>query len=102
MRLGRMIGAMLIVALAAAAQPQPQPTPASLGVTGAAQQLFERDWVLMNWALKFYDHDRDILLEAAEAQAAAAEFRKIADADNDGRITRKEYRAAREFILARY
>ena len=26
-------------------------------------QLFERDWVLMNWALKFHDRDRDILLE---------------------------------------
>jgi len=99
-RLGRMIGAMLIVALAAAAQPPP--TPASLGVTGAAQQLFERDWVLMNWALKFYDSDRDILLEPQEALAAAAEFRKIADSDQDGRITPQEYRAAREFILARY
>ena len=102
MRLGRMIGAMLIVALAAAAQPQPQPTPASLGVTGAAQQLFERDWVLMNWALKFYDRDRDILLEPPEALAAAAEFRKMADSDQDGRITPQEYRAARDFILARY
>nr|NUR36723.1 hypothetical protein [Sphingomonas sp.] len=65
-------------------------------------ELFERDWVLMNGALKFFDSDRDILLEASEAQAAATEFRKIADANNDGRITREEYRAAREFILARY
>jgi hypothetical protein len=56
----------------------------------------------MNWALKFYDRDRDILLEPAEAQAAAAEFRKMADADGDGRVTPQEYRAAREFILARY
>jgi hypothetical protein len=56
----------------------------------------------MNWALKYYDRDRDILLEPAEAQAAAAEFRKIADADGDGRITPYEYRQAREFILARY
>lgn len=67
-----------------------------------AAQLFERDWVLMNWALKFYDRDRDILLEPAEAQAAASEFRRIADANEDGRVTRQEYRAAREFILARY
>jgi hypothetical protein len=79
-----------------------QPTPASLKVVPAAQQLFERDWVLMNWALKFYDRDRDILLEPDEAQSAAAEFRKIADANNDGRVTPQEYRAAREFILARY
>ena len=79
-----------------------QPVPASLSVEPAARVLFERDWVLMNWALKFYDQDRDILLEANEAQAAAAEFRKIADANGDGRITREEYRAAREFIIARY
>ena len=64
--------------------------------------MFDRDWVLMNWALKYYDSDRDILLDPAEAQAAATEFRKIADADRDGRVTPQEYRAAREFILARY
>jgi hypothetical protein len=79
-----------------------QPIEASLKAVPAAQQLFERDWVLMNWALKFYDQDRDIMLEAPEAQAAAAEFRKIADVNNDGRVTPGEYRAAREFILARY
>jgi Ca2+-binding EF-hand superfamily protein len=56
----------------------------------------------MNWALKFYDANRDILLEPSEAQAAAEAFRKLADADNDGRITQQEYRAARTFILARY
>ena len=67
--------------------------PASLKVVPAAQQLFDRDWVLMNWALKFYDRDRDILLEPDEAQAAADEFRKLADADNDGRVTPQEYRS---------
>ena len=56
----------------------------------------------MNWALKFYDRDRNILLEAPEAQAAANEFRRMADVNNDGRVTPEEYRAAREFILARY
>jgi hypothetical protein len=79
-----------------------QSTPASLPVTPAAQQLFERDWVLMNWALKFYDRNGDILLEPNEAAAAAAEFRRIADTNGDGRVTPAEYRAAREFILARY
>jgi hypothetical protein len=79
-----------------------QPLPASLKAVPAAQALFERDWVLMNWALTFHDRDRDILLEPAEAQAAASEFRRIADADGDGRVTPQEYRAAREFILARY
>jgi len=88
--------------LALPAPPAPQPTPASLKMPPAAQILFERDWVLMNWALKFYDKDRDILLEPDEAQRAADEFRKIADSNGDGRVTPEEYRAAREFILARY
>jgi hypothetical protein len=79
-----------------------EPIEASLKTAPPAMQLFERDWVLMNWALKFYDANRDILLEPSEAQAAAEAFRKLADADNDGRITQQEYRAARTFILARY
>jgi hypothetical protein len=79
-----------------------EPTAASLTVLPAAQQIFERDWVLMNWALKFYDADKDIRIEPAEAQAAADAFRRIADADKDGRVTPQEYRAARAFILARY
>jgi hypothetical protein len=98
-----MVRTMLALAIVVAAAPLgAQPTPASLKVTLAAQQLFERDWVLMNWALKFYDRDRDILLEAAEAQAAADAFRRMADANGDGRVTPEEYRSAREFILARY
>lgn len=72
-----------------------QPTPAAL-------QIFERDWVLMNWALKYYDANGDILLEPGEAQVAAEAFRKLADVNRDGRVTQEEYRAAREFILARY
>jgi hypothetical protein len=89
-----MIPLALLALLAATADP-PAPTPAAL-------TIFERDWVLMNWALKFYDRDRDILLSADEAQAAASAFRKIADANSDGRVTPDEYRSAREFILARY
>jgi hypothetical protein len=96
-----MVGPLLVIALAAAAPSAPA-TAASLSSPGAARQLFERDWVLMNWALKFFDTDRDILLGPQEAQAAAIEFRKIADADQDGRVTPEEYRAARAFILARY
>ena len=88
--------------LIASAPVAAQPVPASLKAVPAAQALFERDWVLMNWAVKFHDRDRDILLEPDEAQAAASEFRRIADADGDGRVTPQEYRAAREFILARY
>ena len=83
---------LLAAAAPAADQPIVQPTPAAL-------RLFQSDWVLMNWALKFFDKDRDILLEPAEAQAAADEFRKLADTNRDGRVTPEEYRAAREAIL---
>ena len=79
-----------------------QPASPNLAVTPAALQIFERDWVLMNWALKYYDADRDIMLEPNEAQAAADAFRRIADTNTDGRVTPEEYRAARAFILARY
>jgi hypothetical protein len=88
----------MTVATAAGAQP----TSARLSPTPAAMELFERDWVLMNWALKFYDRNRDILIEPDEAAAAAEAFRKMADANGDGRVTTEEYRAARAFILARY
>ncbi|HYU95950.1 MAG TPA: hypothetical protein VE989_07280 [Sphingomicrobium sp.] len=98
-----MRGLLLIVAACSApAFAQPAPTAASTSVTPEARTIFEKDWVLMNWALKFYDRDRDILLEPGEAEAAARAFRVIADADGDGRVTTQEYRAARAFILARY
>jgi hypothetical protein len=97
-----MIWIASFVALLAAAPAGRQPAAEALRPIPAAAELLERDWVLMNWALKFYDADRDILLEPNEAQAAAAEFRRIADADGDGRVTTAEYRAARAFILARY
>lgn len=98
-----MVRAILGLALlGAAAAAGAQPTPASLGATPAARDLFERDWVLMNWALKFYDRDHDILLSPSEGQAAAAQFRELADANAEGRVTPDEYRAARAFILARY
>ncbi len=88
----------LVLASAAGAQSR----PAGIGPTPAALQIFERDWVLMNWALKYYDADRDVLLEPGEAQAAAQAFRRMADTDGDGRVTTVEYRDARAFILARY
>jgi hypothetical protein len=93
---------MFALGLVAAMPALAQPMGSTLVPTPAAQEIFERDWVLMNWALKFYDANRDILLEPDEAAAAAAEFRRIADVNGDGRVTPDEYRAAREFILARY
>jgi hypothetical protein len=98
-----MVGLLFALAVSSATPPvAAQPKAAALPVTPAAQQLFERDWVLMNWALKFYDRNGDILLEPGEAAEAAAEFRRLADANGDGRVTPDEYRAARDFILARY
>ena len=88
------------ISTAAGAQ-QPPVTNARVNAD-AARDLFERDWVLMNWALKFYDADRNILLSPSEAQMAADAFRSMADTNGDGRVTRDEYRAARTFILARY
>src|SRR5690242_2135527 len=93
----------LVLLLAFVALPiQAQPTPASASVGAGARELFERDWVLMNWALKYFDRNHDILLSPDEAQSAAIEFRRIADSNQDGRVTVAEYRSAREFILARY
>ena len=82
-------------AMAQTAAPRLEPTP-------AAQQLLERDWVLMNWALKYFDANHDILLEPDEAYAASNAFRKLADTNGDGRVTPEEYRAARQEILERY
>lgn len=96
----RLCLALLAALLATPAAAQPAPTPAAVGPRAAA--LLESDWVLANWALKKFDANRDILLSPGEAAAAAAEFRRIADTDGDGRVTPTEYRAAREFILARY
>ncbi len=97
-----MLCPLIAIAVGTAAPSAAQPTPASVSASPQAAALFERDWVLMNWALKFYDRDRDVLLSPGEAAAAAGAFRSIADANGDGRVTREEYRAARAFILARY
>ncbi|MFL6721680.1 MAG: hypothetical protein ACJ8FT_07760 [Sphingomonas sp.] len=94
-RVAALLALIAAPALAQSARSSLQPTPAAL-------QIFERDWVLMNWALKYYDADHDVLLEPSEAQAASNAFRKLADVDGDGRVTPQEYRAARAFILARY
>ena len=100
--IGSFVSLAVLLAAAPAASGQPTPASATFSVAPEARGLFERDWVLMNWALKFHDSNRDILLEPAEAQSAANEFRKMADTNRDGRVTQDEYRAARAFIMARY
>ena len=89
--MGRVLLAISLMVWATPVGARPNPTRA----------VFEGDWVLMNWALKFFDGDRDMLLSDTEAKAAAAAFRKIADTDHDGRVTPDEYRAARALILTR-
>jgi hypothetical protein len=98
----RVVRKFAALAFIAASPVTAQPARDGLQATPAALQLFERDWVLMNWALKYYDADRDILLEPNEAMAAADALRRLADTNGDGRVTPEEYRAARAFILARY
>jgi hypothetical protein len=71
-------------------------------VNPKAIELFEADSSLMQWALARYDSDSDHHLSIFEADKAAAEFKRIADGDGDGRVTLGEYRAARDFIVARY
>jgi hypothetical protein len=88
-----MTGLLLFLAAAAeAAQP----------FNPRAAELVERDWVLMQWAKRTYDVNRDGVISVEEAQPAAAAFREIADGDGDGRVTPYEYDRAREFILARH
>ena len=94
--------AIAVMSLIAATAAGAQSRLTTLSPTPAALQIFDRDWVLMNWALKYYDADRDIMLQPNEAQAAADAFRRMADTDGDGRVTTTEYRDARAFILARY
>ena len=91
-----MVGTLLILALQAATA-----QPASATVNPRAVELFERDWVLNQWAKRRFDANGDGMISVAEAQPAAIAFKQMADADGDGRVTPYEYDRAREFILAR-
>lgn len=91
-----------VIATAIAAAPATAAQRAVPRQTPAALELFQRDWVLMNWALKYYDADGNIALSPGESAEAAEAFRKMADTDHDGRVTPSEFRAARELILSQY
>jgi hypothetical protein len=104
MKLAGLVGLSMILAPIAGAPAiaggAPKGAP-SRAQTSAALALFQRDWVLMNWALRFFDTDGDIALSPKEAAAAAAAYRKLADVNRDGRITPAEYRIARQYIMMR-
>ena len=71
-------------------------------VNPRAIELFESDDRLMEWAVAFFDTDRDGHLSIREADSAALQFKRIADGDSDGQVTPAEYRSARDFIVARW
>ena len=71
-------------------------------VNPKAIELFERDSQLMRWAVGGFDSNSDGRLSIFEADKAALEFKRIADGDVDGRVTPYEFRAARDFIVARW
>lgn len=92
---------VLPLALLLAAQDAPLPA-ASATFNPRAVELFERDWVLNQWAKRSFDANGDGVISVEEAQPAALKFKEIADGDGDGRVTPYEYDRARDFILARY
>lgn len=96
--LGRLELAMsgMIIALAGQAA-----VAASTAVNPNANALFDRDPVLRQWAVRWYDSNRDGWLTLYEADAALAAFRDLADGDRDGRVTTYEFDRAREYIVAR-
>lgn len=94
--------AALAIAAAAAAGAASAPPRSDAAYNPRAVELFERDWALMHWAVKYFDGDADGVISVAEANSAALEFKEIADGNRDGQVTPYEYGRAREFIIARY
>ena len=91
---------MLMLVLAATTPLPPAPEPASLNPQ--AIDLFERDPVLNEWALRTFDRNSDGWLTSYEAQPAVKAFKEIADTDRDGRVTVREFQDARSWVEARY
>ena len=89
--------------LSPAALAQPSSTRlASVSVNPRANELFDRDSELRQWAVRIYDSNQDGWLTLFEAQPALAAFKDIADGDRDGQVTPHEFARAKEFIAARW
>ena len=84
---------MILAAAAAAATGVPNPR---------ATELFDAEPVLKLWALKEHDSNRDGWLTMFEASAAADALRQLADTDRDGRVTVREFEAAKAFLASRH
>ena len=69
MGLAGLIGLSMILAPLAVAEGSSRDA-ASRAQTSTALALFQRDWVLMNWALRFFDADGDIALSPDGAHLA--------------------------------
>ena len=93
---------MIPLLILAAAQVADAPPASTATFNPDAIELFDRDWVLNQWAKTSFDANHDGVISVQEAQPAALAFKEIADGDGDGRVTPYEYEHAREFILARY
>ncbi len=94
---------MLAQAVAATTAPVAPPMPASIpaSINNQANDLFDRNAILKQWALRSFDTNRDGWLTLYEAQPALVAFKQLADGDGDGRVTTYEYDRALEFIAAR-
>ena len=86
-------GILLSLALAVEAPPSLNPR---------ALELLDRDAVVKAWALGHHDDNHDGWLTLYEANQAVDEFKTIADADRDGRVTPREYDGGIDFLKARY
>lgn len=97
-----MIAITTALLLAQSAALSPAPHSANAPVNQRVIEPFERDEVLKDWGMRFYDRDKDARLSLQEAWLAARAFKDIADKDRDGRITTSEYNHGRDYLILVY